>query len=100
MDLQTHLIAVARQAVEYVREGNTKPRPHFVKYADDVIILAKAIHLGQTVGQQEGWDVFDLGNGTFAVRDIQAIGLARLAGVLCDDNGNIINKDHQVICLT
>jgi hypothetical protein len=103
--MNEELLAVARQAVEYTREYANKPK--FVERAEKVIAVAEAIRLGETVGQQQGWDVFETDDRWMVQRDDEqekiddneAIRLARLAGVVCNDDGELIGKDRKVIIL-
>jgi hypothetical protein len=98
------LISVARQAVEYTKEFANKP--HFVAMAEDVLTVAEAIQIAMQRGHTEGWDVFEIGNGCWAIQsddnadkidDIQAIELARRAGIRIDDDGNLIDKNGNII---
>ena len=102
--LVNELISVARQAVEYTKEFANKP--HFVAMAENVLTVAEAIQIAMQRGPAEGWDVFEIGNGCWAVQsdddwdkidDIQAIKLARRAGICVDEDGNLIDKNGNII---
>lgn len=94
------LLSVTRQAVEYTREYANKPA--FVDLAERFLILAKAIKVARTAGAKQGWDLFDIGEGHWAVQsdddqckitDLEAIKLAQLAGLRVDEYGNLLAKD-------
>lgn len=70
-------------------------------------LLEMVVRVGRLVGGREGWDVFDIGGGRFAVQaddehaarlsDNQAIRLAKAAGIDCDVCGRIrgLNDDAE-----
>jgi hypothetical protein len=96
--LMQELIAVARQGVEYARE---RGKHHFVCHAENVLTVVTAVQKGREIGLQQGWDVFEVGSGCWAVQsddeqekidDVQAIALAQAAGIKTNDFGSLINK--------
>lgn len=62
-------------------------------------LLEMVVRVGRLVGGREGWDVFDVGGGQWAVQaddehaadlaDHDAIRLAQAAGIDCDDWGRV-----------
>lgn len=109
-DVFNELVSVARQALEYTKEFANKP--HFVALAENVLMVAEAVQIAEQRGHTEGWDVFEIGDGCWAVQsdddqnmaagkpfidDIQAIKLARRAGIRIDDDGNLIDKNGNII---
>ena len=96
--LMQELIAVARQGVEYARESG---KHHFVCHAENVLTVVTAVQKGREIGLQQGWDIYEVGGGCWAVRsddeqgkidDDQAIALAQAAGIETNDFGSLINK--------
>jgi hypothetical protein len=97
------LIAIARQGVEYARESG---KHHFVCQAETVLSVAIAVQKGREIGHEQGWDVFEVGGGCWAIQsddeqekidDVQAIALAQAVGIKTDEFGNLLNKHGDVI---